>query len=265
MNILVFGDSHAACLIEAWRNGGWPPNWRMQFFVRPGSGPPEHTLTGTRISAVTPSFRQVLDRLGQPAEHDLASQDALVIVGGGVSLFPVVQVLNTYDVLEWGGGQLGRDGRPALTSTVLRLAVDEALRTSSAGRLMAELRSLPGLDRRPIHLLPQPFPSERVLTDRSAPAGAGLRRMARLGLAARAAALFQAATEQLAHSFDATLHPQAAETITRDAFTTLAFTTEARRLVNLDQPQRKTDILHANQSYGRIALQGLAAALATSA
>ena len=262
MNILVFGDSHAACLIEAWRSGGWPSDWRMQFFVRPGSGPPEHVLTGTRITAATPSFRQVLDRLGQPAEHDLAAQDALVIVGGGVSLFPVVQVLNTYDVLDWGG-QIGRDGRPTLTSTVLRLAVDDALRASSAGRLMAELRSLPGLAHQPIHLMPQPFPSERVLTDRSAPAGAGLRRMARLGLAARAAALFQAATEQLARSFDATLHPQSAQTITRDAFTTLAFTTEARRLVNLDQPQRKTDILHANQSYGQIALQGLATALAT--
>lgn len=261
MNILVFGDSHAACLIEAWRSGGWPPDWRMQFFVRPGSGPPEHALTGTRIAAQTPSFRQVLDRLRQPAEHDLAAQDALVIVGGGISLFPVVQVLNSYDVLDWGG-QIGRDGRPAITDRVLRLAVDEALRASSAGRLMAELRALPGQGGQPIHLMPQPFPSERVLTDRSAPAGAGLRRIARLGLAARAAALFHDATAHLARSFDANLHPQPAETITGHAFTSLAHTTDARRLVNLDQPQRKTDILHANQSYGRLVLQGLATALA---
>lgn len=263
MNLLLFGDSHAACLIEAWRSGGWPPDWQMHFFVRPGSGPPEHALSGTRITADTPSFRQVLERLGQPAEHDLAAQDAFVIVGGGVSLFPVVQVLNTYDVLDWGGA-VGRDGRPALTSSILRLAVDEAFAASPAARLMADLRSLPGLAGRRIHLMPQPFPSERVLTDRSAPVGAGLRRMARLGLAAPAAALFQAATEQLALRFDAILHPQPAETITHHAFTTLAHTTDARRLVNLDLPQRKTDILHANQSYGRITLQGLAAALARS-
>lgn len=256
MRLLVFGDSHAACLIEAWRAGGWPADWQMAFFVRPGSGPPEHTLSGTTIHAATPAFRDVLDRLDQPATHDLAAQDAFVIVGGGVSLFPLVQVLNQYDVLDWGG-EIGRDGRPALTETVLRLALSEALTNSSAGRLMAELRAVPGLADRPIHLLPQPFPSERVLTDRSAPAGAGLRRMARHGLAARTAALFHAATDQLAHQFGARLHRQPEDTIIRNAFTTLAYTTEARRLVNLARPQRSNDILHANQAYGRRMLEGL--------
>ena len=257
MRLLVFGDSHAACLIEAWRAGGWPADWQMAFFVRPGSGPPEHTLSGTTIHAATPAFLDVLQRLDQPSTHDLAAQDAFVIVGGGVSLFPLVHVLNQYDVLDWGG-EIGRDGRPALTETVLRLALSEALMNSTAGRLMAELRAMPGLADRPIHLLPQPFPSERVLTDRSAPAGAGLRRMARLRLADRAATIFHEATEQLARQFGAHLHRQPEDTVTQHAFTTLAYTTEARRLVNLARPQRSNDILHANQAYGRRVLQALA-------
>lgn len=263
MKILVFGDSHAACLIEAWRAGGWPAGWQMHFFVRPGSGPPEHRIQGTRITAATPAFRQVLDRLDQPAEHDLAAHDAFVIVGGGVSIFPLVQVLNTYDVLDWGGA-IGRDGRPALTEAVLRLSLTEALETSGAGRLMAELRALPDLALRPLHLMPQPFPSERVLTDRSAAAGAGLRRMARTRQAPRAAALFHQATAALARRFAAHLHRQPDDTVTRAAFTTLALTTDARRLVNLSMPQRKTDILHANQAFGRIMLQGLVTALKES-
>lgn len=257
MRLLVFGNSHAACLIEAWRAGGWPADWQMAFFVRPGSGPSEHEVDGTTIRAATPDVLDLLGRLDQPATHDLSEQDALLIVGGGVSLFSLVQILNVYDVLDWGG-EIGRDGRPALTETVLRLALSEALLASSAGRLMAQLRAVPGLADRPIHLLPQPFPSERALTDRSAPAGAGLRRMARHRQTARAAALFHEAAEDLARRFGARLHRQPEDTVTQHAFTSLAYTTEARRLVNLSLPQRKNDILHANQAYGRRLLQALA-------
>ena len=256
MRLLVFGDSHAACLIEAWRAGGWPAGWQMAFFVRPGSGPPEHEVTGTTIKAATPDFLNVLQRLDQPDSHDLAAQDAFVIVGGGVSLFPLVQILNRYDVLDWSD-EIGRDGRPALTETVLRLALSEALMASPAGRIMAELRAVSGLADRPIHLFPQPFPSERVLSDRASPAGAGLRRMARHGLSARAAALFHDATADMAQRFGAALHRQPEDTVTQHAFTALPYTTEARRLVNLALPQPPTDILHANLAFGRRMLDAL--------
>ena len=262
MRLLVFGDSHAACVIEAWREGGWPADWQMSFFVRPGSGPPEHAVTGTTIRAITPSFLDVLARLDQPTEHDLAAQDAFVIVGSGISLFPMVQVLNTYDILDWGG-EIGAETRPTITEAVLRLALAESFRASPAGRLMAELRAVPGLSDRPIHLMPQPFASERVLMDRSIAVGAGLRRMARQRLAAPAATLFHQVTEDLARSFGAQFHRQSEATIHRHAFTTLAYTTEARRLVNLAMPQRKTDILHANRGYGALLLQSLAARTGT--
>lgn len=258
MKALVFGDSHAACVIEAWRAGGWPADWQMSFFVRPGSGPPEHAVTGTTIRAVTPGFLDVLARLDQPTEHDLAAQDAFVIIGGGISLFPLVQVLNTYDILDWGG-EIGAETRPTITEPVLRLAVAEAFRATPAGRLLAELRAVPELADRPIHLMPQPFPSEKVLVDRSIASGAGLRRLARLRLLARAATLFHETTKDLARELGAQLHRQPEPTIHRHAFTALPYSTEARRLVNLTQAQPKTDILHANRDYGVLLLQGLAA------
>lgn len=258
MKVLVFGDSHAACLIEAWRAGGWPADWQMSFFVRPGSGPPEHAVTRRTIRATTPAFLDLLARLEQPAEHDLSAQDAFVIIGGGISLFPLLQILNTYDILDWGG-EIGADSRPKITETVLRLALSDALRSTSAGRLLAELRAVPGLSDRPIHLMPQPFPSQRVLTDRSIATGAGLRRIARLRLLARAAALFHATAADLAQTWNARLHRQPDTTVHRHALTALPFTTEARRLVNLATPQPKTDILHANQAYGQLLLQGLIA------
>lgn len=254
MRALVFGDSHSACLIEAWRAGGWPEGREMAFFVRSAGRAAEHEIADGRIAATSEAFRQFLSRLDQAAEQDLAAQDAFVIVGSGVSLFHVVQVLNLYRVLEWDGtGE--RDGRPVLSEAVLRIAVSEALLASPAGRLMAQLRAVPGLEARPIHLLPQPFPSERALKDTTAPAGAGLRRMVRRGVAARAVGLFLEETERFALQFGAVLHRQPEETVARDCFTALAYMTAARRLVNLAMPQPKTDILHANQAYGRLMLE----------
>ncbi|MBN2631597.1 MAG: hypothetical protein JXR75_13785 [Rhodobacteraceae bacterium] len=255
MRALVFGNSHTACLIEAWREvaartGEATPEVTLEFFVRSGSGVAEYELAGTRIAAATEAQKAFLARLSLPVAQDLAGFDALVIVGSEVSLFHVVHVLNRYRILDWPMTQ--DPEMPALTEAVLRLAVAEALHASNAAQLMAALRAIPALAAKPIHLVPQPFVSERALT--ASKAGAGFKRLCREQIGDLAAQVFTDETARLAASFDVRFHPQPVETIVHGCLTAQRFTERARRLVNLGQLQPADDILHANLAYGRLIL-----------
>ncbi len=252
MRVLVFGNSHAACVLEAWREGAAGAGHEVEFLVRSGGGVAGHRLTGTRISAATEEFAAFLARLGLAAEQDLRGFDVLAIVGSEMSLFHVVQVLNVYRILDWTEAQ--RDDLPALTEAVLRRAVEEALLASNAGRLLASLRAVPELADMPIRLLPQPFPSERVLGMARAGVGAGFKRMVREGTGARAAAVLAEVGQGFAARFGAQFHPQPAETVAHGCLTDAAHSTRARRLVDLGQFQPEGDILHANIAYGRLLL-----------
>lgn len=250
MKLLVLGNSHTACLMEACREGEVTAGHEVAFFVRSGSGVTDYALQGTRIAASTEAMVAFLGRLGLAQEQDLAAFDALVVVASEVSLFPLVQVLNAYRVLEWGHEL--REGRPALTEAVLRLAFSEALMATNAARLMADLRAVPALADRPIHLLPQPFPSERLMKMGRLPAGAGVRRLVRDGFGPPVAAVFAEELARFAAAFGAVLHLQPAETITQDCLTAEGYSTKARRLFDLNRYQPQEDILHANLAYGRL-------------
>jgi hypothetical protein len=252
MKLLVFGNSHAACLMEAYREGGVAVGHEVAFFVRSGSGVTDYALNGTRIAASTEAMASFLGRLGLAQEQDLAAFDALVVVASEVSLFPLVQVLNAYRVLDWG--YEAREGRPALTEAVLRMALSDALMRTSAARLMADLRAVPGLADRPIHLLPQPYPSERLMKMARIPAGAGVRRLVRDGFGAQAAAVYSEELARFAGRFGAVLHLQPGDTIAQDCLTAVAYSTQARRLFDLNRYQPQEDILHANLAYGRLLL-----------
>ncbi|MEN9408891.1 MAG: hypothetical protein RL216_865 [Pseudomonadota bacterium] len=255
MRVLVLGDSHAACLIEAWREGGWDGAHALAFFARPAGRPFGHVIAGGRITAGSGAFAQFLAGLGQAAAHDLAAQDAVVIVGCGVSLFPLVRVLNVYRVLGWTDRRVAEDV-PALTESVLRVALAEALDASVAARLVAELRGDPAMAGKPIHLLPQPFPSERLMTAGGA-TGAGVRNLVQRGLGTAMGDVFLEEVERFAARTGMELHVQPPETVRRGCLTAEPFIQGARRLVNLAVAQRKEDILHANAAYGRLMLQQL--------
>jgi hypothetical protein len=253
MRVLVLGDSHAACLIEAWRKGGWAGGHEVDFFARPAGRPYAHVIANGRIAAGSEAFAGFLAGLGQAAAHDLAAQDAVVIVGCGVSLFPLVQVLNVYRVLGWTERRVVED-MPALSEAVLRVAVAEALDASGAARMAAELRADPAMAGKTIHLLPQPYPSERLMTA-GGMTGAGVRRLVRRGLGIAMGDVFLEEVERFAMRSGVHLHVQPPETVRRGCLTAEPFTLGARRLVNLEMAQPKEDILHANAEFGRLMLR----------
>lgn len=252
MRVLVFGNSHAACLMEACREGGAAAGHEVAFFVRSGRGVADYALEAGRIRGLG-EMGAFLDRLGLPQEQDLTGYDALAIMGSEMSLFAVVQVLNVYRILDWPQGR-GADGRPAITEAVLRLALDEGLAAGAGGRLLADLRKVPELAGKPIHLLPQPFPSERLLAMGRGGAGAGVRRLLRERWAGLAAGAFHAGMGRLAARHGAIFHPQPPETVVQACLTAEACSTRARRLFDLDRFQPQEDILHANGRYGRLLL-----------
>jgi hypothetical protein len=85
MRLLVVGNSHASCLINACRAS--PPDARLQldFYVHPGRMAPQVTVREGRLLPARPDFRFRTSVPG--AERDgiaLASFDAVVVVAMGV-------------------------------------------------------------------------------------------------------------------------------------------------------------------------------------
>lgn len=253
MRVLVLGDSHAACLIEAWREGGWDGGHAVAFFARPAGRPFAHVVAGGRIAAGSDAFAQFLAGLGQAAAHDLAAQDAVAVVGCGVSVFPMVRVLNHYRVLGWTE-RAPDEEMPAISEAVLRVAMAEALDASVAARIVADLRADPAMAGKTIHLLPQPFPSERLMASGGG-VGAGVRGLLRRGLGHAICDVYLEELERFAGRLGVEVHVQPPETMRQGCLTATPFTEGARRLVNLEMAQRKEDILHANAGFGRLMLQ----------
>ena len=76
MKIFVTGNSHSACLIEAWKQVQDSSPHQIDFFVRGGSGVKDYRIDGTRIEAGNDDFRGYLARLGLRDSFDLAEYDA---------------------------------------------------------------------------------------------------------------------------------------------------------------------------------------------
>lgn len=255
MKTLVFGNSHSACLIEAWRANSAAHSGRMEFFVCSGSGPTDYLLSKDRISAQSAKFVRFLERLSLSTAHDLDEFDTFIIIGSEISFFHVVNVLNHYRVLDWPMRQ--DKSMPALTESVLRLAVSEALAGSNGGNLMKRLQACSALDKKRLLVLPQPFPSERVLVSKEN--GVGVRRLVRNEASKLTARLFHEEVRLLCERFGAVYLIQPEDTIIHGCLTAEKYNIAARRLINLRQMQPAQDILHANAIYGKKILQQILA------
>jgi len=247
MKTLVLGNSHVACVIQAWRQSPFSNGREMSFFVKSG-GLSEFTVSGSEISAASSDFSSFLERLSLPKTVDLATFDTIALVGSELSIFHVVNILNRYRVLDW---PMRQDlATPALTEGVLRLALSEALNQSNGGRILKLLRGIPQLADKKIAVLPQPFPSERALGSKGS--GIGFRRLIKHRAAKPAAAIFSEELFALCNRYGAVYQPQPRSTITHDCLTVNHFTEAARRLINLEQVQPVDDIIHANVAYGNL-------------
>lgn len=246
MKIFVTGNSHSACLIEAWKQVQESSPHQIDFFVRGGSGVKDYRIDGTRIEAGNDDFRSYLARLGLKDSFDLADYDARVVIGAEVSPFLMISILNKCHVLGWPDPN--RRGAQEITERCLEMALADGLRASNGGQMVAALQALPGLGARPMLVVPQPFPSERLRT--MATAGAGFLRAIRGRIAPRAAAGFADVATRTFADLGAHFLPQPEDTTVDFILTPEAFTTQAKRLIDIDKLQPKGDFLHANAAFG---------------
>lgn len=257
MKIFVTGNSHSACLIEAWKQVQESSPHQIDFFVRGGSGVKDYRIDGTRIEAGNDDFRGYLARLGLRDSFDLAEYDARVVIGAEISPFLMIAILNKCHVLGWPDPN--RRGAQEITERCLQAALADGLRGANGGQMVAALQALPGLGARPMLVVPQPFPSERLRT--MGTAGAGFLRAIRGHIAPLAAAGFADVASRTFADLGAHFLPQPEDTTVDFILTPEAFTSRAKRLIDLDKVQPKGDFLHANAAFGARILDQILGAL----
>jgi len=247
MKVLVLGNSHAGCLMHAWKHRVDSERDTITFFVKSGSLS-EFSIVESQISATSSEFCSFLERLSLATTVNLDAYDTIVIVGSELSIFSVVSIINRYRILDW---PMKQDvATPALTEDVLRIALAEAVDQSSGGRILRMLYELPTMRSKKLIIVPQPFPSERALISKTG--GFGFRRLIRHRAAESAVRVFNEELVAFCSRFGALYQPQPGNTIVHECFTANAYTSAARRLANLDQMQPSEDIIHANAAYGQL-------------
>lgn len=257
MKVLIFGNSHAACIVDAARSNPDFKNMNFKFLVQSGRGPMDFSLTSGRLVARGENLIQSLKRLSLEITLDLEDFDAFAIVGCEVSIFTVIHILNKYHVIGWPKSR--RIHLPSLTESVLRLAVSEAISSSSGVDIMNTLRRSPSLKGKKLLVLPQPFPSERVLSNTGH--GIGFRRLVQKKSGHLAVKVFHDELTSICKNLDAECLYQVNETINESCLTRENFCVSANRLFNLKRKQPVDDILHTNVHYGELLIEQIAAAV----
>lgn len=253
MKVLVIGNSHAACLIEAWRNfQPDTPAIEMAFFARGGAAALDgFGCDGARIYASTEAAVAFQSRLGQQSEFAISDYDAIVVVGHELSSFRLVHILNKNHILGWP--YPNRLDMPMITEACLKDALTDSLQAANATRILQTVLPAISTQRQKLIALPQPYPSQIIL--QGAAQSVGFVRVCRAGIGAQCRTLFEAVAAAQMAEIGAVFIPQPAETVAEELLTATGYTEGAKRLYNLSQRQPQTDELHANAAYGALLFQ----------
>ncbi|SMX35810.1 hypothetical protein [Maliponia aquimaris] len=264
MKILLIGNSHAAMLIAAHRAD--PRGETLTVFAKPGLEADDIVLDGPVLRAASPEMTERLVLLGTPPQVDLAQADAVVIAGLAPSVFAAVRLAQGHSVVGWPSGQaamaralqpdVAAPKRPLMSRAAYRAALAALTETSLAARLLRGLRAVSDA---PAVFVPQPYPSEAVLTtDGKYPV---FRRIAQGGDGgALAEDLAGAHAAVLGALPGVTVLSQPADTLRHGCLTAEGCMRAAPRLSDSSQ-QDVGDVLHGNAALGAQLLSGIRAAL----
>lgn len=232
----------------------------MVFFGKPSLAVEEVSLDGTVLSFTDKRENARLVEMGTPEKIDLSEFDAIVFVAMAASIFSVVSLLSQHRVAGWRSAQEMLQTKPLdppLKTHLLSQAAMHAdlVETTKRGATFYLLQGLRDHSQVPVFVVPQPYPSERILS-RAGKYGV-FKRKHRAGEGKQiATALEQSYIDVFAPIDQVTLLPQSAHTISKDFFTSDEYSTEGVRLRELRKQGRK-DILHANAAFGEIVLDKL--------
>lgn len=257
MRLCIVGSSHVAMLMLAEREAP-TPGLELTFFAAPAGWIGDVEASGSILRAGSEGLRGRLDMIGAPHEVDLDSFDGAVFVGETISAFSAVSLVRQHAVSGWpsaaplidkaGGPADTVLKRPLMSRAAYMAALVATARDNLTGRLVAGLRRASD---RPVVLVPQPFPAERILKSKDNPV---FQRVRRAGDGAALAESLDAA-RALAFADIPRLAqvPQPPETIIRQFFTRDDYARGAMRL-SMDQAQPRDDVLHTGAAYGRLVM-----------
>ncbi len=258
---LVIGNSHAAMLIQSWRQDASRfAHMDLNFFTQPGTGPQGIEFDGTVMRAVDPELQEFLVKSYCRLEHDLNEYDFLVIIGCGPNINFVARSLLEHQVWNWpsntnktetANNPFERD--QLISAECLHATLLDRYNKTLAVKLAKRLRKR---SEKPIYIITQPLPSVRLAEQKYA--GSGIRKLESLGNGPVAYQTFKSTLSKVLEPIkNLAIIFQPEETITRHIYTDLNFTVDAVKLFNLDKKQPKDDIAHANQHYGNLILNQL--------
>jgi hypothetical protein len=249
MRVLVIGNSHAACVIEAWRmregqeraDGGL----QLDFLAGAGSVLKEFGFDGLRVFALTPKGRAFQRRLGQPDMFVLADYDAIAVIGLELSIFRLVHIVGRNHVLGWD--YENRNDLAVITRACLRDALSDAVDATGAAMILRRLGPVAAAKGLRLLAVTQPYPARAILDDAR---GAGFALIARAGIGPQCREMYETVAAARMSALGAGYLPQPQQSVIDDILTDRTFTAGAKRLVDLTKSQPPEDVLHANAAYG---------------
>lgn len=260
MKLAVIGNSHVGMIRAASRDPAFSEH-EFHWMAKAGPGSDLFQVKGSRIFTRNARLRTQLARLGMADTLDLAEFDAVVFVANTLSPFDLASVARSHVVADWLSGTDAHawidpanravDRPHFLSGAALMAHLAQVVRSATTHRLISGLSLAREI---PIHVVPQPFPSETLLQPGTEKHPI-FRKIARWNIFAPMADALRAAHEE-AFSVPriATVHHQPADTIAQGLFTSLPYARGSVRL-HTEQTHGSSDVLHANATYGARILQ----------
>lgn len=245
---LVLGNSHTACLREAWRVAE-ETSFTLDFLAAHKELLSGLEFANGRAEAGTEELRETLEGLGMRTGFGLDEYDFYVVTACQVSMFRAIAA--TRQMAVWPN----HDGPQTLVSNpAFVAALTDDLRSTTARQIVDGLSDAGAS----ILILPQPRPNESVLHPETR--FPGFRNAVRSGHAAWVSDQFEAACEAAMDGKAAVLH-QPAETVAEHVCTADRYQSGSIRLASGHHQHDADDILHANADYGALQLTQIRTAL----
>ena len=249
---LVLGNSHAACLREAWRQAQ-PAGFDLVFLAAHKEKMDGLAFADGHASAETSDLIETLNKLGMPTRIRLEDYDFFVVTACQVAMFRAVETSRRLAVWPEAPGP-----RTLVSGPLFEAALADALRVTTAYRLIAGV-AVAGC---PVLVLPQPNPHKKVLTPDSK--FAAFRRLDGTGRSEWLAGMFRSACETAFAGLATVLH-QPQETIAAEICTGENYCEGSIMLAAKRFEHKAEDVVHANARYGALQLNQIADAVGSMA
>lgn len=263
MRICVIGNSHVGMLKSALDGAkGYPI--QLTWFAKAGPGIDRVEFDDTGFEAKEPRLVAALKQSNMPTRVKFEELDGLVLVGNTLSVFQALYLLKTHKISTWPSGESQSVNIRSRHKTPLRRqllsypayisAMVEYIQSNATHRFAKTLRSYTDI---PIQILPQPFPSVKIIEAPRRKYPGFLRLLRTQDGLNLAESLGEAHRRAFSEVNCLTILTQPPQTVEYGFLTSSKFTYSAR-VLDGSKFVSENDVLHANAGMGKLYLDLIA-------